>query len=351
MPPPTRFVRPALLLGGIAAIAAGIALAVLPGASATTVPPMLATPPPVAQPAQPDQHLATARYVIPGASIQAAVDEVAAVGGGTVLLGAGTHVIAAPIRLRSQVALVGRSSASTDHTTIQNAAGPDMVIMLDGRAGGLDNVVLANLTVDCALTEAQRSYPADPGTNYGIYITDTAAVNSRILLDGVQVTSCTVGFHSSGTTDLTVRDSNVHDNGGWTRYSHNADLRRVSRVLLENSTFTAATAGTGLDVAHGHNVTVRGVTASGNAFRGIRFTGSSHVDVISCTTADNVGGGIVFDSAAGGVQMFRIHTSTSTGNRVGIAVSAGSSIGQVWNNTVLDNGTNLALDASATSVR
>lgn len=351
MPPRTWFIRPALLIGGIATMAAGVVVAVLPMASASTTTPKAATLPPAVRPVPPAQTTTLTRYVAPGASIQNAINEVAEAGGGTVELASGTHSITTPIALRSKVTLTGQASTGTGLTTIRNAIGTDMTIMLDGRAGGLSDVVVTKLKVDCALTEAQRAYTVDPNRNYGVYVTDTSAANDRIMLDSLQITSCAVGFHATGTADLTVRNSNIHDNGGLAKRFHNVSLNRVSRALLANSTFTASTSGNGLDVVGSSNISVEDVTASGNAFRGIRIAASSHVDILTCLATNNADAGILMGSEAGGIRRFRIHSSTSTGNRIGIAASSDSSDGEVLGNTATNNAVDLDISSTSTAIR
>ena len=346
MPTRVRVARMALLIAGVAAIASGVAVAVHPPANAATTPLPAASPPTL-----PDQGSTRTRTVGVGGSIQAAIDDLAATGGGTVALTAGTHQVTTPIQLRSNVTLSGHSSTGTNPTTLHNAAGSDMVAMLDGSSGGLSNVIIQRIKVDCALTAVQRGSTANPGKNYGVYITDTVAPNDRILLDSVQITACAVGFHTRGTSDLTVRNCDIHHNGGSSRAFHNVYLRGVSRARLESSTFNGSNSGNGLDVSYSDNITVFQVTANGNAVRGIRFAESDHVDVLVCIATGNTDAGIVMNSEAKGVQTFRIHGDTATGNRVGVATSANSNQGEIWNNVITGNAVNLDVESSETDIR
>jgi Right handed beta helix region len=346
MPSTVRIARMSLLLAGVATIAAGVAVAVHPPANAATTPLTAA-----AQPTLPVQLPIPARPVAVGDSIQAAIDAISATGGGTVALAAGTHQLSAPIRLRSNVTVTGQASKGSNQTKITNTQGTTIATMMDGRNGGLSNVIIQHVAIDCALTAAQRGHSAGLGADAGVSITDSDAPNTRILLDDVQISECGSGLRSAGTTNLTVRNSNIHHNGGSTKNLHNVDLDSVSRARLDNSAFAASDSGDGLNVTNSDNVTVSAVAANDNAARGISVTGSRTVDVLHCTAAENGDAGIAMSSGTVGVHGFRIHLSTATGNRVGISTSSGSSNGEVWNNRVSGNDVNLEIASSATETR
>ncbi|MEV8545562.1 right-handed parallel beta-helix repeat-containing protein [Streptomyces sp. NPDC051572] len=302
-------------------------------------------------PALPTQATSSVFNVSPGGDIQAAVDAAYNAGGGTVNLASGRFDITAPIIPRSDVTIQGQGSTGSGLTTIYNALGTDMVIMVDGRSGGLNNIIFQNLKVDCGLSRTQRSYSSDPGKNYGIYITDTSLSNDLVLLDDVQITQCITGFHSKGTSDLTIRNSNFHDNGGVLYYSHDAYLRRVSKANVQNSVLSDDSTGNGLNISYSDNITVQGCTIANNYFRGVRAANSSYVDVLSDTVSGNGDTGIIMNSETAGVDQFRIMSNTVTSNSVGISTSSNSSNGSVWYNKASGNGTNLSVNSSSTSVR
>lgn len=325
----------------VSAVVSTLVMASIAPASAVTA---------AALPAIPAANSSHRFAVAVGASIQAAVDQAAAAGGGIVDLAAGTHRIASPVLLRSGVTLQGQGSSGSSLTTILNDRNTSMVVMLDGRDGGLRDVIIRRLKVDCALSASQRRYTSDPGKNYGVYLTDNKASNDRALFDDVQITACAVGLHSKGTTNLTIRNSNIHDNGGWPTYFHNVYLRRVSKADVQNTTLSSSDGGNGINISYSNNVTVRNNMISGNSFRGVRVADSSYIDVLANRVTNNADFGIVMNSEANGVQHFRIHDNVVTGNRVGIATSSNSHDGEVWNNSVSGNDTNLDIKSSATSV-
>lgn len=328
----------------IAVMVMAISLVASPG-------PAFADGAPATLPALPTQITSPLFNVSPGGDIQAAVDAAHDAGGGTVNLASGRFDITAPIVPRSNVTIQGQGATGSGLTTIYNALGTNMVIMVDGRAGGLNNIIFRNFKVDCGLSRTQRSYASDPGKNYGIYITDTSLSNDLVLFDNLQITQCLTGLHSKGTSDLTIRNSNFHDNGGVLYYSHDAYLRRVSKANVQNSTLSDDSTGNGLNISYSDNITVRGCTITGNYFRGVRAANSSYIDVLGNTVSGNGDTGIIMNSETAGDDQFRIISNTVTSNLVGISTSSNSSNGSVWYNTVSGNGTNLSIDSSSTSIK
>lgn len=303
---------------------------------------------PAILPTQPTSVASPTYNVALGGDIQAAINAASSAGGGTVNLAAGTYNISTPIVPKSNVTLKGQGSGAGG-TVIYNSLGVDMVIMVDGRAGGIDDAIFQNLSVDCALTNNQRNYTADPGKNYGVYITDTSAANNRVLLDDVQVSRCAVGLHVKGTTNLTVQNSYIHDNGGWINYFHNVYLRRVSKANLQNNIFSDSSTGNGVNISYSDNITVQGCTMSNNHFRGVRAANSSYIDVLNNSVNGNGDAGIIMNAETAGVDQFRILSNTVTSNKVGISTSSNSSNGSVWYNKVSGNVTNLSLQSASTS--
>ncbi|MFJ8495234.1 right-handed parallel beta-helix repeat-containing protein [Streptomyces sp. NPDC094038] len=306
---------------------------------------------PATLPALPTQLTSPVFNVSPGGDIQAAVDAAYDAGGGTVNLASGRFDVTTPIIPRSNVTIQGQGSTGAGLTTLYNALGTNMVVMVDGRSGGLNNIIFQDFKVDCALSRTERSYTSDPGKNYGIYLTDTSASNDLVLFDDVQITQCLVGLHAKGTSDLTIRNSNFHDNGGVLYYSHNAYLRRVSKANMQNSILTDGSTANGLNISYSDNITVQGCTISDNYFRGVRAADSSYIDVLGDTVNGNGDAGIIMNSEATGVDEFRINGDTVTSNSLGISTSSNSSNGSVWNDRVSGNGTNLSIASSSTSIR
>lgn len=308
---------------------------------------------PATLPTVPTQVTTPTITVSVGQSIQSAIDQAAAAGGGTVKLNSGTYSISAPLVLKSNVTLQGVASTGSGLTTISNAIGTNLLYMVDNHVGGLNNAILKNVKIDGRLERSDRNYTSDIGKNYGVMILDDGgAANNNVLIDNVQITRCAVGLHVKGTTNLTIRNSNVHDNGGWPKYFHNVYLRRVSKVNVASCTLNDSYGGNGLNLSYSDNVTVQGTQANGNGFRGLRAAEDTNVDILGCTANNNADYGIVINSEANGVQGFRLHNNIANGNNIGIATSSNSSNGEVWYNTATGNVTaNMQIQSASTSVK
>ena len=224
-----------------------------------------------------------------------------------------------------------------------------MVIMVDGRSGGLNNIIFKNLKVDCALSQTQRNSTSDPGKNYGVYVTDTSQPNSRVLFDSVQITACWMGLHSKGTSDLTIKNSNIHDNGGF----HPTPTTSISGECQGRTYRTALSVhtGNGINISYSDNITVQRCILTNNHFRGVRAANSSSIDVLNNTVSGNGDTGIIMNSETAGINNFRIINNTVTSNAVGISTTSNSSNGSVWRNEVFGNGTDLRIASSSTSVK
>lgn len=107
----------------IAATVMAIFLLAVPG-------PALADGVPATLPALPTQIMSPVFNVSPGGDIQTAVDAAYKEGGGTVNLASGRFDITAPIIPRSNVTIQGQGSTGSGMTTIYNALGANMVIMV-----------------------------------------------------------------------------------------------------------------------------------------------------------------------------------------------------------------------------
>jgi len=171
------------------------------------------------------------------------------------------------------------------------------------------------------------------------------------MFSDVQITQCLMGLHVKGTSNLTIQDSNIHDNGGVEYYAHNLYLRRDSDANVQNSTFSDSPTGDGVNISYSDNITVQDCILANNYFRGVRAADSSYIDVLDNTVSGNGQDGITMNSESTGVDDFRILSNTVTDNSVGISTSSDSSNGSVWYNSVSGNGTNLSIDSSSTSVK
>lgn len=118
-------------------------------------------------------------------ALQAALDHAAAIGGGTVVLQAGTYGIARPLVLRSRVHLAGQGRGRTIVRSLGNTLGknlPDTDIWAAVAMVGADQASVSALTVDLAsagthangiaLLPTGKSFEGTPSTNCAVFETE-----------------------------------------------------------------------------------------------------------------------------------------------------------------------------------
>lgn len=279
--------------------------------------------------------------IAPGAStstIQEAIDHVNSSGGGKVIFQSGTYILTGSVTLKSNVSLVG---AGRDNTILKLSAGINLggYGVLNRPDGGLSNVTIKNLTIDANTFTDPDSNPTAL-RNYGILVQGENGTNNRIMLNNIKVTNSEMGVHFKGTTNLTIQDSIINNNGGLNKYWHNLYLRRVSNVLVKNTELSESSSGNGINISYSDNITIDSCQVYDNAFRGIRASDSSHINVINNDVYGNVtGDGIVYIDEITGVTSFQIKGNTVRNNGgYGIFVSSDSSNGEVKSN--IDGGGN-----------
>lgn len=151
-------------------------------------------------------------------AIQTAIDEAAVLGGGTVLMHAGTYTIAGPINLTSNISLIGQGSGtilqattnSIDIITENSAALLENVRLQDfairpGSATGLDGVVFTSVT---GLIEG---LDISGMQGVSISVTNPSATGPRIMVirrNTINMSGGTDGILISGGSDI-MADSNL----------------------------------------------------------------------------------------------------------------------------------------------
>lgn len=247
--------------------------------------------------------------VAPSGDIQAAIDRVAASGGGTVNIGAGQGVLRRTLKMKSRVTLNGAGTPQTTLTIGGNFTG------IENATEGLTHVTIQNLKL--AGTGVTTSNQCN-----GIIIVSLKTYHTAVKLSNVQVLNCGgMGVHIKRADGVMVTNCNFHHNGGFT-LMHNYYLRESRNATLVNSRMTESASGTGFHVAgvctniriinnvfsnngsQGMNIqdsptgiTIQGNTCTGNgisdSFRsdGIAFTGTNAL-IENNTCNNNVGSGI-----------------------------------------------------------
>ncbi|MCM4156949.1 PA14 domain-containing protein [Gramella sp. AN32] len=230
----------------------------------------------------PNMLRASDETVLPGDDIQAAIDNVAASGGGTVTLAAGTHNITTPVRMKSNVTLQGEGNwASLLKTTVN-------MKMIIADAEGLVNLTIQNLAIE--------------GTNAlnggGIEIASLGVDNENIKILNVHCSKTGWGVHVKGAKNLLVKDCLFEENGtvGKEGYAHNMYLRRVYGAEVRDSQFLNSISANGVNISYSEDIKIYNCEMSGNYFRGVRAANTEGYLVYDCIVENNGNVGILANS-------------------------------------------------------
>ncbi|WP_159023904.1 right-handed parallel beta-helix repeat-containing protein [Formosa sp. L2A11] len=277
---------------------------------------------------------ATDQTVAPGESIQTAIDNVAASGGGIVTLAKGTHVITTPVRMKSNITLQGEGNWES---LLQTTVNMNMIIADDE---GLVNLTIQNLAIQ--------------GTNAinggGIQITSQGVDHENITIINVHCFETGWGVHIKGAKNLLVQDCLFERNGtaGKEGYAHNMYLRRVYGAEVRDSQFLNSTSANGINISYSEDIKVYNCEMSGNYFRGIRAANTDGYLVYDCIVKDNGDVGILANSE--GVPTTNIDIKRNcVSNNVKAGISGVNGVtGIVYDNNSHGNETDYSLPSSVT---
>lgn len=216
---------------------------------------------------------ATDRTVLPGESIQDAIDYVSANGGGIVTLAAGVHNITSPAQIKSNVTLQGEGNLAS---TLKTTSDIKMII----QAGyGLVNVTIRNLILMGSPTKNAG----------GIHLISNETDHDRIKLLGVHVFETGWGVHIKGAKNVSIEDCNFSRNGNPKSkgYAHNLYLRRCYTANVSNCIFNNSTSANGINISYSKDIQITNCEAIGNYFRGMRAADTDGFRVHNCVITDN----------------------------------------------------------------
>ncbi|MDN5286681.1 MAG: C-terminal target protein [Mucilaginibacter sp.] len=210
-----------------------------------------------------------------GGNIQAAIDTVAASGGGTVNLASGTWTITAPIRLKANITLNG---AGNLNTTIQSNTAMN-IITTDKE--GLSNLTVHNIKIIGISTDS---------TSAGIWIVAYSERFKNVRISNVEVTNCGgMGVHIKRVDTSYVQNCNLYNNGKTVHY-HDIYVRESTYSTVSDNILTGSPYGAGIHVAGVCNhITITGNTVTGNAIAGMLIQDSPDVILIRNNTVSNNG--------------------------------------------------------------
>jgi polygalacturonase len=237
--------------------------------------------------------------ITPSNSLQSAIDQVAAAGGGTVKLAAGTYNIYATTKLKSNVTLSG---AGNPATTLVGMGNFDV---LQQSAEGLSNITIKNLKIT-----GQHNYLC-----HGIIVEALSVYHSNINLTNVQVRDCGMGVHLKRVNGGAATSCNFHTNGAYagTLGFQNLYIRESTSYTVSGTNMSNCSTSSGLHLGGTCvNVSVKSNTLNSNYQYGINIT--------------DLPSGLVID-----------RNTCNSNNEYGIVSWGGS--GSITNNTCYSNGT------------
>lgn len=214
--------------------------------------------------------------VAPNGNIQAAIDQVAAAGGGTVNITAGTATLSAPLRMKSKVTLNGAGNP----TTTLNAGGDFTVITQN--AQGLNSVRIQNLKINGRGRTGSINCAGLVIQSFTIYHKDVAIENVQIQNFGG------MGSHLKRCENSRVTNCNYHDNGK-DLFHHNLYIRQCNGTNVSDTQLNNSPIGSGFHIA---GVTIGGSiknsTCNNNGQNGMNIQDRpSNYTIDSCTANGN----------------------------------------------------------------
>jgi len=174
--------------------------------------------------------------VAPGESIQAALDQAKAAGGGVVQLLPGIHPLTEPVIMSDRITLVG---AGRDYTILRKTA-EFSGHTLSHAGGAMYDVVLKDFTLDGSGLTGQ-------GINFSSGIPDPDTQSNRIMLQGITVRNVfDHGMATSRISNLIFDDVHMAYNGNHSELFHNLYLLGINKLLISDSILSSPTAGKSL---------------------------------------------------------------------------------------------------------
>jgi hypothetical protein len=213
----------------------------------------------------PKQNLANEILVRPGESIQAAIDTLAAQGGGVVRLDQGNHPVTSRINLKNFTTLVG---AGRDHTVIRYQG--------TGTAIGTSQRILTDVVVKDLTLAGERGTPK---LSHGVLLEGVDPVTSRhnrVALQNLTVKNFTVhGVHMKRASNIIVSNSKVHHNGEANGLYHNVYWLFDNNILQSDVDMSNPVRGKGAKYTSTSNVIVQRAQIRNSTVNGVQADGAN----------------------------------------------------------------------------
>ena len=273
-----------------------------------------------------------------GSSIQTAIDQVTASGGGIVTLAAGTHTITSTIKIKSNVTLQGSGTYASRIFTSAD------INMIEADKEGLVNLVFQNF-------EMIGSPTKNAG---GIQVTSQGTDHDNIKILNVRCYETGWGVHIKGAKNLTIENCDFSRNGNpeSINYAHNLYLRRITGAVVKNSSFNYGTSSNGINISYSANIQIMNCQMIGNHFRGVRAADTDGFLVHDCLVINNGNVGILANTEVVvttnvDFQNNCVYNNGFAEGNAGIETKNGAT-GTCKNNNVFGNSTNYKLVSSVT---
>ena len=262
----------------------------------------------------------------PGHSLQDALDDLKAKGGGTLKLAAGLYILPTTLKLPSGVTIVG--------------TGLDCELLLDPVKGAgeaalinaepdMHDVVLRDFVIEGAETP---EVPRDPNGGVQrrrlmyspiragiIFQSDGKTVQRNLKFEHVTVRNCTYNaVELFGAEQVEIISCDFSGSGGMVPpghgKNHNLKMNHISRVTISGSRFADSMWGHGIAVIFGQDVLIQDSEITRNELDGVVIAESQRVTVSGCLAEGNGGTGIAQQTWMDGNQKFVARNNTLRNN-------------------------------------
>jgi hypothetical protein len=292
---------------------------------------------------------ANALYVLPGASLQEALDKAA--GTNTwVVARKGIHTLTATLKIPSGVTLCGEG---TETVLFADPATGIRDAVINATAD-LHDVTIRDLVLEGSLTTAQvkdpngnRSFKALAKRGGFIFRAQKAGQMKRLQFIHLTVQGCTFnGMEISGAEDVTVERCNFNENGSsiipGPRLQHNLLLKHCTGIRIRNSRLDTSPFGSGIALDQCRGADIYRCEIARNAWYGISMAGCENVSVKENLMEANDRGGMLLEYLHTGNKNIDIRKNLLHYN-AGYAITAYALVnGTIQQNTYAGNGNNKA---------
>jgi hypothetical protein len=242
--------------------------------------------------------------VSPGHSIQDALDELKAKGGGKLSLTAGLHILPATLKLPSGVTIVGTGLGCELFLDPVKGAGEAAIVNAEP---DMHDVVLSDFVIEGGQTP-EASHDPNSGVQrrrlmYSpiragvVFQSDGKMVQRNLKFQHLTVRNCTYSaVELFGAEQVDIINCDFSASGGMVPpghgKNHNLKMNHVSRVTISGSRFADSMWGHGIAVIFGRDVSIQDCEITRNELDGVMIAESRHVTVEVCLAEGNGGAGI-----------------------------------------------------------